>query len=370
VSDRPPHLATIRYSPGVDLEPHGTLLAEEGIACEPLGLEDAPSDLRHMPVLHLIATAWWTAHDGGARAALGETLRRPSSATIAVGAPGQLMPSSLDGETLAGWLDTPISVSALRGALRGALRAITLRFDLADKERQLARHARDMQELQQVGIALTSEHDMARLQTLILRTSRELTGADAGTLYLVEQDDQRHKMLAFHVAQNDSNALMDATRQDTVMPLTTRSVAGFVASTGQVLRLDDVYQLPAGVEYSFSPRFDEQFGYRSRSMLVAPMRNRYGEAVGVIQLINRKRNVAVLLTDRDAVDREVLPFTRSCWRTGASSGGPSQAARASLARAERRVLAKGVPASQLAVRTKLSDAAMSTCSRRVFGKAM
>jgi len=248
VSDRPPHLATIRYSPGVDLEPHGTLLAEEGIACEPLGLEDAPSDLRHMPVLHLIATAWWTAHDGGARAALGETLRRPSSATIAVGAPGQLMPSSLDGETLAGWLDTPISVSALRGALRGALRAITLRFDLADKERQLARHARDMQELQQVGIALTSEHDMARLQTLILRTSRELTGADAGTLYLVEQDDQRHKMLAFHVAQNDSNALMDATRQDTVMPLTTRSVAGFVASTGQVLRLDDVYQLPAGVQ--------------------------------------------------------------------------------------------------------------------------
>lgn len=151
---------------------------------------------------------------------------------------------------------------------------------------------------------------MARLQKLILRTSRELTGADAGTLYLVEEDDQRHKVLAFHVTQNDSNALMDAPRQDTVMPLTTHSVAGFVASTGQVLRLDDVYRLPAGVEYNFSPRFDEQFGYRSRSMLVVPMRNRYGEAVGVIQLINRKRNFAVLLSDSEAVDREVLPFTK------------------------------------------------------------
>ena len=310
MADRAAHLATIRYSPGVNLEGHRALLAEEGISCEPLGLEDAPSDLRHMPVLHLIATAWWTARDAADLIVLGETLHRPSSATIAVGAPGQGLPPGLDSEALAAWLDTPISVSALRGALRGALRAIKLRFDLADKERQLVRHARDMQELQQVGIALTSEHDMARLQTLILRTSRELTGADAGTLYLVEEDDQRHKVLAFHVAQNDSNALMDATRQDTVMPLTTHSVAGFVASTGQVLRLDDAYRLPAGVEYSFSPRFDEQFGYCSRSMLVVPMRNRYGEAVGVIQLLNRKRNFGVLLSDPEAVDREVLPFTK------------------------------------------------------------
>lgn len=123
MADRAEHLATIRYSPGVNLEPHRALLAEEGISCEPFGLEDAPSDLRHMPVLHLIATAWWTARDAADLTVLGETLHRPSSATIAVGAPGQGLPPGLDSEALAAWLDTPISVSALRGALRAICRS-------------------------------------------------------------------------------------------------------------------------------------------------------------------------------------------------------------------------------------------------------
>src|SRR5579863_2986793 len=46
---------------------------------------------------------------------------------------------------------------------------------------------REIQDLNQIGAALSAEHDTEKLLELILTKSREITSADAGSLYLVEE---------------------------------------------------------------------------------------------------------------------------------------------------------------------------------------
>lgn len=180
-----------------------------------------------------------------------------------------------------------------------------LREELAEARRLLERRTAEWRELLDIGLALSSERDLGRLQDMILRAACRLTSADAGTLYLVDKDDGGQPILVFTAAHNDS---IDAPYQRMTMPLDTRSVAGFAATRGLAVRLDDAYRLPSDAEYSFSTAFDERFGYLTRSMLVVPMRDYHGAAVGVIQLINRKRHAEARLRDRASVEREVEPF--------------------------------------------------------------
>ena len=105
--------------------------------------------------------------------------------------------------------------------------------------------------------------------------------------------------------QNDSLAV---DYQRTAIPLTAESLAGYTALTGQVLRIDDAYALPADVPYRFNRAIDAYSGYRTRSLLLVPMINHAGEVVGVIQLINRKRSPDARLDGPDAVARAVVPF--------------------------------------------------------------
>jgi hypothetical protein len=86
------------------------------------------------------------------------------------------------------------------------------------------------------------------------------------------------------------------------------SIAGYVAADGKVLNIPDAYSLPSHGPYRFNPEFDTVASYKSRSMLVLPMRHNDGPVVGVIQLINRKRHRHAVLTPA-TVDREVVPFT-------------------------------------------------------------
>ncbi len=233
-------------------------------------------------------------------------MQRPGSAVIVTGEEESELPPDLDGpDAITVRLEEPVTASALRGVVETALRAIELRLKLAEAHRELERRTQQMEEVHRVGIALSAEKDLATLQHLILRTSREATSADAGTLYLIEEDENKEKSLVFQYSQNDS---VDAPYQRQVMPMSTASVSGYVAVTWQIQRIDDVYDLPADAPYSFNKWFDETFGYRTTSVLAVPMENHEGNVVGVIQLLNRKRDFATTLTPENAA-REVQPFT-------------------------------------------------------------
>ena len=73
-----------------------------------------------------------------------------------------------------------------------------------------------------------------------------------------------------------------------MLPLSRASVSGYVALSGEVVRIADAYEIPETAEYRFNQSFDKQNGYRTKSMMVVPMRDHENAIVGVIMLINRK----------------------------------------------------------------------------------
>jgi HD-GYP domain-containing protein (c-di-GMP phosphodiesterase class II) len=165
---------------------------------------------------------------------------------------------------------------------------------------------RQLREVSQVGIALATERDHSTLLTKILSKARELSRSDAGSLYLLD-DLGGGKVLRWKLAQNDS---VDVDFEERVLPITKKSLAGYVAMTGETLVIDDAYNPPPGAEYSINTSFDQENGYLTRSMLVFPMTTHTGEVIGVLQLINRKRPGAPVKLTAETVPHEVIAFDK------------------------------------------------------------
>ena len=143
----------------------------------------------------------------------------------------------------------------------------------------------EKQKLIDISIALTSETNINRLLSKIVSELRRLTGAQGGSLYLAEK-----KLLKFEVAQND--VLAQCFGSDFLcfkkheLPINENSLAGYVALTGEILNIPDVYDLPGSLPYHFDPSFDQRNNYRTQSMLLAPLKDLQEEVLGVLQLIN------------------------------------------------------------------------------------
>jgi signal transduction histidine kinase/CheY-like chemotaxis protein len=169
-------------------------------------------------------------------------------------------------------------------------------------------------EFQRIAVALSAERDLDRLLDLIVTKCREVTTADAGSLYLVEDHGVQpdpgeaagRAALRFVVAQNDSRRL---DLRATSLPLDPGSIAGYVALTRQTLNLPDVYRLPPDVAFTFNSRSDRAFAYRTVSVLAVPMVDHTGTIIGVVQVINKKDRPAVRLDTPDAAIREARSFT-------------------------------------------------------------
>src|ERR671933_180514 len=154
-----------------------------------------------------------------------------------------------------------------------------------------------IENLLDIGAALSSAQDLGELLNLILSKSREITYSDAGSVYLVDHSQETSKLL-FKVAQNGSKPRLSF--KEFSLPLTDKSLAGYVAITGQSLNLSDAYDLPSGVPYQLDTSFDRDINYRTCSVMVLPMQNRQGETIGVLQLINRKTKADTVLTADNA----------------------------------------------------------------------
>jgi diguanylate cyclase (GGDEF)-like protein len=146
-----------------------------------------------------------------------------------------------------------------------------------------------LKELIQIGIALTSERDLGVLLERIVAEARRFIHAEAGTLFLREGS-----VLRFAVVQNEvlearlGRAETRARLQADVLPLNTRSLAGYVATTGLALTLPDAYGVTADRPFAFNAGFDDKTGYCTRSVLVVPLQEMSGDVMGVLQLINAR----------------------------------------------------------------------------------
>ena len=152
---------------------------------------------------------------------------------------------------------------------------------------QLLDTKQDQEDLINIGKSLSLEKDMDKLLRSILFLSKRITGADAGSIYLVEELENKEKQLRFKYSHTFSK---DIPLEEFVIPYDTKSMAGYVAVTGNVLNIPDVYELSENDPVSHNTSFDETHNYRTRSMLTVPMRNHIDEIIGVIQLLNSKED--------------------------------------------------------------------------------
>src|SRR5207247_6819601 len=134
------------------------------------------------------------------------------------------------------------------------------------------------------------------------------TRPDAGSLYLVEINDQGTKRLRIRLAQTFSKP--EAPFVEFTIPVDRSSLAGYAAVTGEPLVIDDAYFLPPDVEYTINRSFDERWGYRTKSMLVIPMKDHKEQIIGVLLLINRKRNPEAVLATAAEVEQQVVPYSK------------------------------------------------------------
>ena len=230
------------------------------------------------------------------------------AALVGVGEPGEPEPSdALPADLLTSYFAADAAPATARVSIQGALRHAATLVTARRSARREHRSADDLHELTRIGVALSTERDLLTLLDLILTQARRLSIADAGSLYLVERAEPgQAPQLRFKLAQN--HTLPNLPFKESVIPINHSSIAGYVAATGEPLIIPDVYLLPDDVTYKMNRSFDEKVGYRTKSMLVLPMRSHRDEITGVVQLINRKRTSETVLSLASIVDREVLPF--------------------------------------------------------------
>jgi HD-GYP domain-containing protein (c-di-GMP phosphodiesterase class II) len=175
-----------------------------------------------------------------------------------------------------------------------------------------------LEEILAISRALSSERDIRTLLALILAKSRQVTGADAGSVYVVEdgardgqaaQAAQAAQSLHFMLSQNDSLAI---DFQEFRLPVDAQSIVGQAVLNKRPINIPDLGRLelpgenPGGFRHDRS--FDRRTGYSARSMLTVPMLDAHEQVIGVVQLINRKRDPArALRAPADFADN-VVPF--------------------------------------------------------------
>ncbi len=178
-------------------------------------------------------------------------------------------------------------------------------------ENRLVKH---LKEITRIGTALSVEKNIHKLLEMIVDEARSLTNADAGTLYILDKDNN---CLQFQILQSDNmNVRLGGTSGKPVdlpsVPLTDEqgnpnhtNVSSHVALTGETISIPDVYDAD-GFDFSGPREYDKTTGYRSKSMLVIALQNHENEIIGVLQLLNAQDSDSGQVISFSADDIELV----------------------------------------------------------------
>jgi len=169
-----------------------------------------------------------------------------------------------------------------------------------------------------IGVALSAEKDFNRLLETLVIEAQAVTHADAGSLYLVENN-----ALKFMILRNTSlNIVMGGTSGNEITFFPVRlynddgsenraNVVSQATLTHTRINISDAYQAE-GFDFSGTKGFDAKTKYHSKSFLTIPLENKEGSVVGVLQLINAKDTETgeiISFADDDVLEALVLLAT-------------------------------------------------------------
>lgn len=178
------------------------------------------------------------------------------------------------------------------------------------KQEASVSHIDKVQMLNKIGTALSVNTELASLLDMIVTEAKNLTNADGGTLYLVNHEK---KELDFTVVQTNSLGIHTGSKGEKLdwpsVPLYLKNqkenlhmVAATCALRDKVINITDVYETK-NFNFEGTKKFDQSTGYRSKSMLVIPLKNHENKIIGVLQLLNKKDINEVISFDSD--DEEI-----------------------------------------------------------------
>ena len=159
-----------------------------------------------------------------------------------------------------------------------------------------------LEQLIQVGIALSGETDIEHLLETILVAAQSTTNADGGTIYRVTDE----RTLRFEIMRTNSLGITmgGATGEEIPFrPLPLYDEAGRPVHSNVVsyayhhdtsLNIADAYS-ESGFDFSGTRAFDRKTGYRSKSFLTVPMKNHENEIIGVLQLLNARDRTGTVI---------------------------------------------------------------------------
>jgi len=118
---------------------------------------------------------------------------------------------------------------------------------------------------------LNSTLDLGELIHIILQIATRQTGADRGTVFLVDRE------------RKEIWSLVGLGLQQQVIRLpANRGLAGWVACEGQAVRVEEAYSDPR-----FEPDVDRMLGFKTERLMCLPIRNEAGVIIGVLELLNK-----------------------------------------------------------------------------------
>lgn len=197
----------------------------------------------------------------------------------------------------------------VRNTLSNAMTMLSMRLSRRALRSDLHQENAKIAQLTSIAQDLSAETNLDKLLTKILTEGRALACSDAASLFLVDKDEVGNDELVFKLTQNDSISFPFEEKR---WPLNSSSIVGFVATTGKVCNIEDVYELDDDCPYVFNRSVDRKMGYRTRSNLTIPMRTHQNgkEVIGVLQFLNRKTAPNIKLRDSETTLKETLPFTQ------------------------------------------------------------
>ncbi len=149
------------------------------------------------------------------------------------------------------------------------------------------------EQLNSIGISLSSEKDGKRLLEKIIIGAQSITNSDGGTLYLMDNA----KRLRFEIMRTASLDVAYGGTTGKPVPLQAilledksgnknlKTIAAYAAITGHTVNIEDAYA-EEGFDFTGTKAYDKKTGYHSKSFLTIPMKNHENEVIGVLQLIN------------------------------------------------------------------------------------
>lgn len=143
----------------------------------------------------------------------------------------------------------------------------------------------DYQKVLKIGISLSTDRDPQHILETILDSGMQITGCDAGTVYL-----SREGSLAFFLMKTLSMGVSKGTGGSPIkdmppVPMREENVCAYAAMRRETVNIPDVHH-SGRFDFSGPRRYDAMTGYHTVSMLVVPMENADGELLGVLQLMN------------------------------------------------------------------------------------